>query len=105
MPDIDLIAAIPVLNVADVPKAVAFYRDRLGFTPLFEFGPYAGVQLGSIEIHLDFFLRQRETRWTAVDYYADATPVTFAPGGESKKRSPAIAHLNGCVCGFRIESG
>ncbi len=53
MPGIDLIASIPVLNVADVPKAVAFYRDRLGFTPSFEFGPYAGVQLGAIEIHLD----------------------------------------------------
>jgi uncharacterized glyoxalase superfamily protein PhnB len=46
-------AAIPVLPVADVPKAVAFYRDRLGFTPLFEYGPYAGVRRGPIEFHLN----------------------------------------------------
>ncbi len=46
-------AAIPVLPVADVPKAVAFYRDRLGFTPLFEYGPYAGVRRGPIELHLN----------------------------------------------------
>ena len=53
MSDIDLIAAVPVLNVSDVSKSVAFYKDRLGFTPIFEFGPYAGVQRGPIEIHLD----------------------------------------------------
>ena len=46
-------AAIPVLPVADVPKAVAFYRDRLGFTKLFDLGPYAGIRRGPIEIHLN----------------------------------------------------
>ena len=29
-------------------KSVAFYRDQLGFTPIFEFGPYAGVKWGPI---------------------------------------------------------
>jgi len=46
-------SAIPVLPVRDVPKAVAFYRERLGFAPRFEYGPYAGVGRGPIEIHLD----------------------------------------------------
>ena len=45
--------AIPVLPVRDVPKAVAFYREKLGFVPLFEYGPYAGVKRGPIEVHLD----------------------------------------------------
>jgi len=36
-----------------LPKAVAFYRERLGFEPRFEYGPYAGVARGPIEIHLD----------------------------------------------------
>jgi catechol 2,3-dioxygenase-like lactoylglutathione lyase family enzyme len=45
--------AIPVLPVRDVPKAVAFYRERLGFAPLFEYGPYAGVKRGPIEFHLN----------------------------------------------------
>ena len=53
MSEIELIASIPVLSVSDVSKSVAFYRDRLGFEPTFEFGPYAGVQRGPIEIHLD----------------------------------------------------
>ncbi len=53
MGDIELIATIPVLNVTDVGKSVAFYRDRLGFAPTFEVGPYAGVQRGALEIHLD----------------------------------------------------
>jgi uncharacterized glyoxalase superfamily protein PhnB len=46
-------SAIPVLPVSDVPKAVAFYRERLGFAPRFEYGPYAGVGRGTIEVHLD----------------------------------------------------
>lgn len=53
MSDIELMNTVPVLPVDDVSKSVAFYRDRLGFTPVFELGPYAGVQRGSIEIHLD----------------------------------------------------
>lgn len=46
-------SAIPVLPVRDVSRAVAFYEGRLGFRPLFEYGPYAGVARGPIEIHLD----------------------------------------------------
>ncbi len=53
MSNIELASAVPVLPVQDIQKSVAFYRDQLGFTPAFEFGPYAGVQRGNIEIHLD----------------------------------------------------
>lgn len=53
MPEFELLAAVPVMNVSDLAKAVPFYRDRLGFTVAFEFGPYAGVRLGPIEIHLN----------------------------------------------------
>jgi catechol 2,3-dioxygenase-like lactoylglutathione lyase family enzyme len=53
MSDVQLISAIPVLPVADLSKALAFYRDRLGFTPAFEYGPYGGVTRGPIEIHLN----------------------------------------------------
>ena len=48
-----LLSAIPVLPVPDVSAAVSFYRERLGFEPAFEYGPYAGVARGPIEIHLD----------------------------------------------------
>ncbi len=47
-----LVTAIPVLPVEDLAKSLAFYRDRLGFTVAFEFGPYAGVVREGIEIHL-----------------------------------------------------
>jgi catechol 2,3-dioxygenase-like lactoylglutathione lyase family enzyme len=53
MPAPSLESAIPVLPVQDVPKAVAFYRERLGFEPRFELGPYAGVGRGAVEVHLD----------------------------------------------------
>jgi catechol 2,3-dioxygenase-like lactoylglutathione lyase family enzyme len=41
-----------VFQVADIPAAVAFYRDILGFTEDFRYDNYAGVYLGKIEIHL-----------------------------------------------------
>lgn len=53
MSEARLESAIPVLPVKDVPNAVAFYRERLGFAPRFEYGPYAGVARGPIEVHLD----------------------------------------------------
>lgn len=53
MKELELKAAIPVLPVEDVAKAVDFYTKRLGFEKLFEFGPYAGVARGSATIHLD----------------------------------------------------
>lgn len=53
MCDIELKAAVPVLPVDDVSKAVDFYTTRLGFAKAFAFGPYAGVQRGSVMIHLD----------------------------------------------------
>jgi len=46
-------AAIPVLPVRDVSKSLAFYAERLGFERLFEYGPYAGIARGPIELHLD----------------------------------------------------
>jgi catechol 2,3-dioxygenase-like lactoylglutathione lyase family enzyme len=45
----------PTLTVADVPAAVAFYTQKLGFTPSFKAGDpprYAGVQLDKVELHL-----------------------------------------------------
>lgn len=53
MSEIALKAAVPVLPVDDVPKALDFYTARLGFAKAFAFGPYAGVQRGPVMIHLD----------------------------------------------------
>jgi uncharacterized glyoxalase superfamily protein PhnB len=42
----------PVLQVADIPTALAFYRDTLGFTEDFRYDNYAGVTLGEVQLYL-----------------------------------------------------
>ena len=51
--DIEFVTAVPVIPADDTAKAIAFYRDQLGFTLAFEQGEYAGVTRGPIELHLD----------------------------------------------------
>jgi catechol 2,3-dioxygenase-like lactoylglutathione lyase family enzyme len=50
---VELKGAAPVLPVKDVPAAVAFYKDELGFAQAFDMGNYAGIVRGPIEFHLD----------------------------------------------------
>jgi catechol 2,3-dioxygenase-like lactoylglutathione lyase family enzyme len=50
-------AAIPVLFVADVPKAAGFFRDKLGFSIDFLHGHpafYGGVSRNGVVLHLRF---------------------------------------------------
>ena len=53
MAKLELLSAIPVLNVSSVPESVAFYRDQLGFTVDFEIGGDAGVRRGEMAVHRD----------------------------------------------------
>jgi len=46
------IRAIPALPVRDTEAAVAFYRDRLGFTVAYQTAGFARVVRGDAEIHL-----------------------------------------------------
>jgi catechol 2,3-dioxygenase-like lactoylglutathione lyase family enzyme len=50
---VQLTSAIPVIPVRDVPAAVAFYRDVLGFLPAFEIEGYAVIVRAPIELHLE----------------------------------------------------
>jgi uncharacterized glyoxalase superfamily protein PhnB len=50
---VHLRTAVPVVPVTDATDAIAFYRDRLGFTVAFEQGEYAGVTRDGVELHLD----------------------------------------------------
>lgn len=50
---IHLQRTVPVLRVAAIPEAVAFYGERLGFTKAFEAGDYVGVTRGDVMLHLD----------------------------------------------------
>jgi catechol 2,3-dioxygenase-like lactoylglutathione lyase family enzyme len=44
---------VPVLPVADVEKASAFYREQLGFAVMFQEGDYIGVNRDDVWLHLD----------------------------------------------------
>jgi uncharacterized glyoxalase superfamily protein PhnB len=66
MSQFEAIAAVPVVNVDDIGKALAFYVEQLGFTKVFEFGPYAGVQMGAAMVHLNGGSDQWNSRPTSV---------------------------------------
>jgi len=53
MTDGRILGTVPVIPVADVEEAIAFYRDSLGFTLAFQQGEYAGVDRGAAHLHLD----------------------------------------------------
>jgi catechol 2,3-dioxygenase-like lactoylglutathione lyase family enzyme len=53
VPTIELTTAIPVIPVPDVPAAIVFYRDQLGFTPLYEEAKYVVMARSPVEVHLD----------------------------------------------------
>jgi len=58
--------AIPALPVSDVPAAVVFYRDKLGFEPFYQEEEFARLRRSEVEIHL----------WKADDQTWTARPVT-----------------------------
>jgi catechol 2,3-dioxygenase-like lactoylglutathione lyase family enzyme len=45
-------AATPALPVRDVPRAVTFYRERLGFVPLHEDRDFSVLRRDSVEVIL-----------------------------------------------------
>lgn len=54
-PDIDCDRLHPLLRVSDIPAAVDFYTNKLGFTHGFTWGDppeMVGMNLGSVSIHL-----------------------------------------------------
>jgi catechol 2,3-dioxygenase-like lactoylglutathione lyase family enzyme len=56
MTDVQLLATVPVLAVSNLPRALAFYREQLGFETEFDMQPqfpYAGVSRGELRLHLD----------------------------------------------------
>ena len=54
-PQVDCRRLHPVVSVLNIPDAVSFYTDKLGFSPGFTWGDppeFAGVNLGEVSIHL-----------------------------------------------------
>jgi catechol 2,3-dioxygenase-like lactoylglutathione lyase family enzyme len=52
MAAIEWMRAVPVAPAKNIAAALAFYRDKLGFTQAFDMGNYVGIVRGPIEIHL-----------------------------------------------------
>lgn len=48
----NLLSATPALPVRDVPRAVAFYQEKLGFAAAYVDGGFAVVRRDEVEIHL-----------------------------------------------------
>ena len=44
--------AVPVLQVADIPSALTFYCEVLGFTESFRYEDYAGICQGEVQLYL-----------------------------------------------------
>ena len=73
-------AASTVLQVKDVPSALRFYCEVLGFEKDFEFGPYAGLHLGECYLHLCAHTTwQRPLGGGAVSVFADEVDAYFKP--------------------------
>jgi catechol 2,3-dioxygenase-like lactoylglutathione lyase family enzyme len=45
-------ALIPIFHVANVDAAVEYYTSVLGFTQSFRYGTYAGLKMGTSELHV-----------------------------------------------------
>ena len=43
---------VPVFQVSNLEASLKYYQEVLGFSEDFRFGNYAGVKLGTIDIHL-----------------------------------------------------
>ena len=73
---------VPILRVTDMPAALAFYQERLGFTTDFTFsltpsGPtYAGLSLDGHQVHLSTFGGD-SARGAAVYFYVADVDALF----------------------------
>lgn len=52
-----------MLKVADIGKALAYYKDVLGFEESFRAANYVGVKLGNVELHLAEQLEPIDTEY------------------------------------------
>ena len=59
----DVLAAVPLLHVGSMTRALEFYCDQLGFEEVFRFQPepaaedpiYLGIRLGPVLLHISSF--------------------------------------------------
>jgi len=87
MDKVQLLAAVPVLSVADISKSTAFYQDKLGFKRQFEVGDYAGFERGPFVLHLDGTNEEFSARPTCCRFHikgVDALYTEIEPLGVVK---------------------
>ena len=67
------------VTVSDIPRAVAFYRDRLGLPLLFELPAMAFFQAGSVRLMLATQEQDKGERFSSAIYYrVSDLPATVA---------------------------
>jgi catechol 2,3-dioxygenase-like lactoylglutathione lyase family enzyme len=69
---------IPVLNVTDIGRSLAFYRDRLGFVEDFSMGMYAGVSRDGMTLHLDSGEHEFSARPTCCGFHIKGVDEFYA---------------------------
>lgn len=83
---------VPKLPAANVKAALEFYRGKLGFVALFDYGDYAAVRRDSVEIHL----------WECQDkHIAENTACRIAVDGiealYAEYQRAGVIHPNGAL--------
>ncbi len=84
--------ASPVLRVANLAGALAFYRDVLGFAVEFEYPDYAGVSLDHAGLHLSLAVSGKPAGTGAVYIFCDEVDAYFGTiraRGAAPERDPA----------------
>lgn len=67
----DVQSYAPVLQVADLPRALAFYVGALGCAETFRVGDYAGLSLGRLRLHLSANTSERPVGGGSVYVFCD----------------------------------
>jgi len=70
--------AFPILEVADLERSLAFYRDRLGFVIEYEFEGFAQLAVEGGKLGLARSRRRIESASTAIWVYTDDVDALFA---------------------------
>ena len=78
MAEIELLASVPVLNVADVTKSFDFYRERLGFGQDFAMPGYGGVSRDGMALHLNAGETEFSARPTCCRFHIRGVDALYA---------------------------
>lgn len=83
---------IPKLPAANIKSAIEFYKSKLGFVELFNYGDYAAVARDAVEIHLWECQDQNIAQNTACRIAVDNIEELY-----EKYQQAGVIHPNGAL--------